>query len=254
VTSTRAELLEPLRRDPARSAVLVDFDGTLSPIVDRADQARPLPGVAEVLDELAASYAVVAVVSGRPVEYLARHVPSSVQMHGLYGLESSVDGRVARHPSADAWAPIVDAAAEIAKRSGLEALEVEHKGLSLTLHFRTHPEDEAVVRSWAEAEAERTGLVVRPAKMSLELHPPLAIDKGSVVVELAAALDAACFLGDDVGDLPAFDALDRLAGTGVSTLKVAVATTDTAGAVLERCDLVVAGPDGALELLRALVP
>ena len=50
--------------------------------------------------------------------------------------------------------------------------------------------------------------------MSVELHPPVAVDKGTVLAELASGLAAACFIGDDAGDLPAFDALDELAEAG----------------------------------------
>jgi trehalose 6-phosphate phosphatase len=94
---------------------------------------------------------------------------------------------------------------------------------------------------------------VRPAKMSLELHPPVAVDKGTVVEELVGDLGLACYVGDDVGDLAAFDGLDRLAARGCTTLRVAVTTTESAPALLARADLQVPGPEGALELLRALL-
>src|SRR3546814_12844712 len=99
-------------------------------------------------------------------------------------------------------------------------------------------------------QAERTGLVWGEAKMSRELHPPLSYDKGSAVEELVAGLDAACFMGDDVGDLPAFAALDRLAERGVATLKVAVTTSESVKAMVERADLLVDGPQGALAPLH----
>ena len=60
------------------------------------------------------------------------------------------------------------------------------------------------------------------ARLSYELRPPFAIDKGTVVGELVADLDAACFIGDDRGDLFAFDALDRFAADGGIAVKVAV--------------------------------
>jgi trehalose 6-phosphate phosphatase len=63
-----------------------------------------------------------------------------------------------------------------------------------------------------------------------------------------------CFIGDDVGDLPAFDALDHLAADGATTLRVAVQTSESDDEVLRRADLLVDGPAGALDLLRALVP
>src|SRR3546814_348712 len=120
--------------------------------------------------------------------------------------------------------------------------------------YRTHPDDAGEVLVWATDQAERTGLVVREAKMSLELHPPLSYDKGSAVEELVAGLDAACFMGDDVGDLPAFAALDRLAERGVATLKVAVTTSESVKAMVESADLLVDGPQGALALLHDLLP
>jgi trehalose 6-phosphate phosphatase len=210
--------------------------------------------VAPALAALAERYAVVGVISGRPVAYLNRHMPGRVRLYGLYGLESARDGAIARHPEAEAWEAVVDSVAEAAARSGLSALEVEHKGLSITLHHRTHPDDAGVVMAWAADEARRTGLVLRDAKMSVELHPPIAIDKGTVVEELAVGLDAVCFIGDDVGDLPAFDALDRLAERGLVTLRVAVTTSESVGEMVERADVLVDGPEGALGLLLALTP
>lgn len=246
------QLLAPLRRDPARAAVLVDFDGTLAPIVEQADQAVPLPGVAATLASLAERYAVVAVVSGRPVGYLMQHLPGGVLLNGVYGLESARGGEITRRPEAEPWVAVVDGVAEAAVRSGDPALEVEHKGLSITLHYRTHPDDAETVHAWARAEAQRTGLELRAAKKSIELHPPVAVDKGTVVEELAAGLAAACFVGDDVGDLAAFDALDRLAAGGMAVLRVAVTTSESVQEMVDRADVLVDGPEGALALLRTL--
>jgi trehalose 6-phosphate phosphatase len=136
---------------------------------------------------------------------------------------------------------------------------VEPKGLSLTLHFRTRPELGPELHAWADAEAARSGLVVRPAKASIELHPPVPGDKGSVVEHTVLAafpadnsMSAVAFLGDDVGDLPAFDALDRLGASGLHAVKVAVATDETPAELLERADVVVDGPAGALAFLERL--
>ena len=90
-------------------------------------------------------------------------------------------------------------------------MRVERKGLSLTLHYRTNPQLAEAVRMWADFQAARSGLLVRPAKMSVELHPPIDVDKGSALIELCRAADvrAAMYVGDDIGDLPAFAALDN---------------------------------------------
>jgi trehalose 6-phosphate phosphatase len=66
--------------------VFVDFDGTLAPIVDIPEEARPLPGAAAVLGRLADRYARVAVISGRPVAFLVEHLGSLAGTAELVGL------------------------------------------------------------------------------------------------------------------------------------------------------------------------
>jgi trehalose 6-phosphate phosphatase len=208
-------------------------------------------GVADLLRALHDRYGRVAVISGRPAAFLVDRLGVGVPISGLYGLEE-VDGlgQVTVAPEARGWSEVVADAAGRA-RDELGPV-VEPKGASLTLHFRTAPERAGEVRDWAAAEATRTGLHVRPAKASVELHPPVATDKGTVVDALVAGLDAACFLGDDVGDLPAFDALDRFAAGGGHAVRIAVRTDESPDAVLARADLVVDGPDGAMEVLERL--
>ena len=60
------------------------------------------------------------------------------------------------------------------------------------------------------------------------------------------------FLGDDVGDLTAFDALDHLAAAGRPVLRVVAGSVETAPLLRDRADLVVDGPAGVVELLRSL--
>lgn len=263
-----ADPLDGLRRDPGHAVVLTDFDGTLSPLVDDPAAAVPAPGAVDALVSLAGRYALVGVVSGRPLSFLrsrldvdqdlrGRPPGPGLWLSGLYGLETFEDGEATEAEAARPWRSVVESVTDrAAERFGAA---VEGKGLSLTLHFRTEPDLEPMLRSWAEQAAEETGLILRPAKASFELHPPVEADKGSVVEAAAGRaeqrhrpLRALCFLGDDRGDLPAFDALDRLAGRGLATVRVAVATTGTPDDLLDRADLVVDGPAGAVDLLRSL--
>ncbi len=243
-------LFDPFLAQPECSAVLSDFDGTLAPIVDDPAAAIPLPGAADVLARLAGRFALAGVVSGRPVAYLVEQLGTGLWLSGLYGLERFSHGQPVEVAEAERWRPVVadTVAGALAELGSM----VEDKGLSLTLHFRTQPERGDEVRAWAEAEAEARGLEVRQARASVELHPPVAIDKGTEVEELARGMQAACFLGDDVGDVSTFDALDRLAATGMHTVRVAVASDEAPAALLERADLVVEGPPGALALLEEL--
>jgi trehalose 6-phosphate phosphatase len=88
--------------------------------------------------------------------------------------------------------------------------------------------------------------------MSWELHPPIDVDKGTAVLELADDFPVVVVAGDDVGDLPAYDALDRLEESGVATLRIAVASAEAPPQLLERADLVVDGPEGLVALLTSL--
>ncbi len=242
--------LRPLLNDPARSAVLTDFDGTLAPVVDDPKSAVPLPGAADVLRRLARRFGRAGVVSGRPVSYLVERLGTDLWLSGLYGLERWEEGRRVEAPEAERWRPVVAEATARAENE-LGPL-VEAKGLSLTLHFRTAPERGDEARSWAEEEAERTGLVVAEGRASVELHPPVDADKGTVVEEAASGMAAACFFGDDVGDLSAFGALERLAAAGVATARVAVNSAEADPELVERADVVVDGPTEALAVLEAL--
>jgi trehalose 6-phosphate phosphatase len=247
-------LLHPVVGRASSGGVLFDFDGTLSPIVESPSAARLLDGGSEILERLVARYKLVGVLSGRPVEFLAPLLPSGVVVAGLYGLEVLRDGTRVDHPLAGSWREAIEDVAQCSHARGPRGMHVESKGLSLTLHYRSHPEIAGEVEDWARSQAKRSGLVVRPARMSIELHPPINTDKGTALEALAEDLDAVCYLGDDVGDLPAFDALDRLAATGVYTVRVAVSSEESPEELLKRADLVLDGPDAVLRFLHSLLP
>jgi trehalose 6-phosphate phosphatase len=245
-------VLAPLLDDPPRAGVCTDFDGTLSPIVDDPRAARPVDGAFEVLDALARRFRWAAVISGRPLVFLESHLPSSLVLAGLYGLEVSDRGVRRDHPSGGAWREVITDLVDSARIQLPPGVRVEGKGLSLTLHFREHPELSGSVETWAARQAKRSGLDCRPARMSIELHPPVPADKGTALLELAKDSRAVCFIGDDLGDLSAFDALDQLDANGVAVARIGVRSAEAPPELLARADLVVDGPPGTLELLRLL--
>lgn len=247
------ELFAPFRADPPNAAIFSDFDGTLAPIVDDPSSARPLPGAVDVLAELADRYGIVGVVSGRPAAFLRAHLGGrGLYLSGLYGLELvTADDEIEAVPEAAPWEAAVDEAATAGEAELPPGVAVERKGLTVVLHFRTDPSQERVAQEWVTAKAEATGLSLHPGRMSYELRPPLAFDKGSVVSSAAQGRNT-CFLGDDRGDLSAFDALDRMAAEGITVVKVGVSSPEAPDELLERADLVVDAPEGVLSALRAL--
>jgi trehalose 6-phosphate phosphatase len=114
LTRGEALLIEYAARLAAEAqtvALCPDFDGTLAPIVDDPNEARPLPGTVELLGDLAARFAAVALVSGRPADYLAKHAPAPrLRYLGLYGLQEIRDGQVWVDPRLAAARPAVMAA------------------------------------------------------------------------------------------------------------------------------------------------
>jgi trehalose 6-phosphate phosphatase len=245
-------VLAPFLAEPGTAGIVSDFDGTLSTLVDDPASARPIAGAVEALSALVGRFGLVAVMSGRTTDFLRDLLPSEVVLSGLYGLEVVRDGQRTDHPSAGAWRETVADVVRTSADRGPVGMDVETKGLSLTLHYRRHPELAAEVDEWARRQAARSGLVLRPAKMSIELHPPIEADKGSALEALAGDLRAACFVGDDIGDLPAFDALDRMAERGVHTLRVVVTSEEAPAEMIERADIVLDGPEAVVEFLGEL--
>ena len=246
----------PFLADPGRAALLVDFDGSLACIVADPAAAVAVDGARDALASLVGSLGTVAVVSGRSVAFLRDRLPiEGVGYYGLYGLESDTGAGVVAHPEATAWKEAVEQAAVDAERR-LPGILVERKGgLTVTLHWRNAPDREADVRRVAAEVARAHGLEApERGRMAVEVRPPIRTDKGRVVEALVADRDAVAFAGDDGGDLPAFDALDRLVAAGrvQYALRIAVRSEEEPMELVERGDLHVDGPDALVAMLREL--
>lgn len=241
---------------PDRSGVFVDFDGSLAPIVDDPARARPLPAARAALDALARELARVAVVSGRPVDFLERALElDSVEYFGIYGMQRLVDGRPVAHPDAAPFeASIADALAAARRELPPELVEAKG-GLTFTMHYRTAPERAAAVIALSDSLARDFGLRAVPGRLAVELRPPIEVDKGTVTRDESRDLDHVAFVGDDHGDLVAFDALDELIALGglESAVRVAVQSDEAPPELLRRADVVVASPTALAELLGELV-
>jgi trehalose 6-phosphate phosphatase len=249
------EQLLPLASRPREAAVLVDFDGSISAIVDDPADARVLPAARDALTGLVGVVATVGVVSGRPVEFLARAIDlPRLTLVGQYGLERMVDGRAVVDARAEPYLDAVAAAADDAERE-LPDLLVERKaGVAVTVHWRTAPDRESEAVEAADRIARRHGLTVYGTKMARELRPPVPADKGTAVEALLDDAAAACFAGDDRGDLDAFAALERLASAGriEHAVRIAVGSAEVPAELVVQADLVVDGPGGLVSLLEQL--
>ncbi|HWS47403.1 MAG TPA: trehalose-phosphatase [Acidimicrobiia bacterium] len=241
-----------LTETPGRTAVLADFDGSLAPIVERPEDARPLPEATAVLDRLASRLGRVGIVSGRPVGFLAAHLPDPrLVLVGLYGMERRVDGERRVDPRVEPYlGAVAEAGDELEPR--LPAGVVERKaGISVTLHWRPTPDRAAEIVAAGEDTARRLGLDVYRSRKAIELRPPIAVDKGAVVRELVDGYAVAAFAGDDTGDLPAFAALAQSCADGAigRAVRIGVHSPEAPPELDGAVDVVVDGPAGLVALL-----
>jgi trehalose 6-phosphate phosphatase len=256
-------VLDPLRRNPERSAVLTDIDGTIAPIVIDPKQAAVPEPTRELLRRLAERYALVGCLSGRRALDARRVVGlDELAYSGNHGFELLLPGddEVRPDPSLDGHES--DAPRFVAELdpSRLErvGIRTEDKGAIVALHWRGSP-NEGAAESLAHeiaSEAEWQGLVPHRGRKVLEIRPNVAINKGIAVAALIPSrpLDAALYGGDDRTDVDAFTALRTLQSDGVlqHTVCVAVASDESPPEVSRAADLTVPGPEGFTRVLETL--
>jgi len=221
--------------DPASVLVALDFDGTLAPITPHPADARPLAGVHQVLRDVRATGAALAVVTGRSVSSLLRvsgfgAIPGIV-IYGTHGAERWQAGslRTAAAPPG---------LGELRERlPGLVAgivrdpdVWVEDKSLSLVVHARLTAQPERVLDRLRE-----------PVEEAAAVRELLGEDRAAVL-----------YAGDDVGDLDAMVEVNAWAErVGRPGLTVAVGAAG--GPVAGVADVTVPDPEGLLDLLRRLL-
>jgi trehalose 6-phosphate phosphatase len=231
----------------ASAGILLDVDGTLSPIVERPELAELVVGARAALSRLVERYRVVAAISGRTRDELEGLVDvAGVRLIGSYGLGP---GSV----PADVVSAVLAAADEV------EGAWMETKGVTIAVHYRATPDADAAGRV---LEARLSSLAI-PARMALvpgkhvvELVPAgLPLKEGAVErIIRDEGLGAALYAGDDLADLLAFEALDRAREDGrlEHAMKVAVRGAETPDALMAAADVVVDGPVEMVELLATL--
>jgi alpha,alpha-trehalase len=206
-----------------RPAVLLEFDGTLSAIVDDPDAATLVDGAAEALKALAAQ-CDVAVLSGRDLADLAPRVGlPGIWYAGSHGFEiTAPDGPPHRNETAGAAVDVLEhAAAELRRRFALlDGVRVEHKRYAVAVHYRNAaPGAVREVTATVHTVGQRNGLRVTNGRKVIELQPNIAWDKGKAlkwIVRRIAGPDPVLpiYIGDDLTDEDAFDAV-RYDGMGI---------------------------------------
>lgn len=258
-----AAALAPLREEPGRAAILTDVDGTLAPIVERAEEAAVPAAAREALAALSERYALVGCISGRRAQEARRLVGlGTLAYAGNHGLELLLPGDEAPRPDPslagreDEASDFLSGAAERLEAAGLRR---EDKGPIQALHWRGSADEEAAESRAHEIaiEAGRAGLEPRWGRKVLELRPVGGGGKDGAVASLLAgeALDRATYAGDDRTDLDAFRRLRALREEGRLSAAVCVSVLSPEGPaeLREEADVTVEGLDGWLEILEWLL-
>lgn len=253
-TAAGRDGLAALLERPGRAVIALDFDGTLAEIVPDPEQARAHERAVPALAALAPKVASVAVITGRPAGVAVRYGGFA----GVPGLEHLV---VLGHYGAERWdavtgsirAPAPDPGVAAARAElpgfldGIGAWQgtwIEEKGRAVAVHTRRATDPQAAFDALREplaALASRHGLVLEPGRLVLELRPP-GMDKGVALSEYVreTGAETVLYAGDDLGDLAAYAAVDKLRSDGMAGLLVCSGREVTE--LAERADLLLPGP------------
>ena len=190
---------------------------------------------------------MVGAISGRPVTDVREMVGVEDMVYiGNHGLERWVDGEVRYVEGVEEYMPRIEAVLnELKGLITIEGVVLENKGPIASIHYRQCRDQEAaqkVIVEIAHELAKHNNLKVGLGKMVVELKPPMEVDKGIAICNLAEEykLKGAIYLGDDLTDVDVFKAFKRqgLHFTGIS---VGVVSDETSTLIAEEADYIVNG-------------
>jgi trehalose 6-phosphate phosphatase len=202
-----------------KPALFLDLDGVLAPLAETPEAVVPHPRRSRVLRQALARFdGRVAIISGRTIAEIDRISDAVLDAaSGVHGLERRrSDGSLHRLEPAEGVRAAVEAFEAFARER--PGVIVEDKAVSAGLHFRQAREAGDEAMALARRLADRTGLVMQPGNLVVELKTP-GTDKGTAI---AAFMDEPPFagavpvmLGDDLTDEYGFRAADELGGFGI---------------------------------------
>jgi trehalose 6-phosphate phosphatase len=232
------------RLQSRRVAAFLDYDGTLTPIVDRPDQALLSEGMRRSVAALA-ERCPVAIISGRDRADVQRLVQIDTLVYaGSHGFDIvGPHGMQTRYEHGTDLVPIVERAEEELRQrlAGVKGVLVEHKKFSVAIHVRSvDPAEERAVEAIVDdVLAGHPELRKGYGKKVFELQPRLDWHKGHAVrwVLRALGLDGPdvlpLYIGDDLTDENAFEAV---AERGLGIVVAAASRSTSASYVLKNPD------------------
>jgi alpha,alpha-trehalase len=213
------EHVEEICGRSGRIAVFLDYDGTLTPIVSRPEDAWLSESMRQALRELAA-HMTVAILSGRDLDDVRRRVDlDGIVYAGSHGFD--IAGPGLRREFGAEFLPELDVAEkELREALGeISGAQLERKRFSVAAHYRNVNENDVpdVTRAVETVAARHRELRRIDGNKVYELLPDIDWDKGKAVLWLLETLDLKVlpiFIGDDRTDEDAFRALEKR-GVGI---------------------------------------
>ncbi len=208
----------PLPRLDHRTALFLDFDGTLAPIQADPDTVYLDDGGTGLLRAISRQLGgSLAIISGRDIRDLAARVPSDFWRAGGHGADICAPGTDPPHELPGAPESLIAAAQALCQQFG--GTRLEQKGPVLALHYRACPEIEEMLKAAVHnLEVEAKGYALQHGKMVLELRPQ-GVHKGVAVRQLMMrspfAGRAPVMVGDDTTDEDAMAVCLELGGSAV---------------------------------------
>lgn len=263
-----------------------DIDGTLSPIALTPSESFVPEEVKAALEKIHASgkFKLVAMVSGRSSLDGRRLVglPQLLYLgnHGMEALNPHGENPVLAEPVV-MYKPLVGAALDFTRQNLLahpaqdfgfnsqdtssvgweNALHFEDKGITASIHYRLCPDPDLArqtILAEVRAVCANTGLVITEGRLVVEIRPPVVINKGTVLEDLALqyGLESLIFLGDDLTDVDAFLALrklEQMGGKFKQGFSIGVLSPEMNPKVRDTADYMVDGVSGVAAFLNWLV-
>ncbi|MEI6415062.1 MAG: trehalose-phosphatase [Pseudomonadota bacterium] len=205
------------------SALFLDVDGTLLPIVDTPSEAQPDMAQIVLLQALHQTLnGALALVSGRPLADIDRlYQPLCLPATGQHGAEIR-DGAGLRldqeRPADNPLAPIRKAVLD--RFGDVPGVLIEDKGACLAVHYRLAPDQQEVIEATLGRllSVGNHGLVMQAGKMVYELKPA-GVDKGQAIQTFMCTTPFSgkkpVFVGDDVTDEDGFVVVNQLGGDAI---------------------------------------
>jgi trehalose 6-phosphate phosphatase len=239
-----------------RIGLIIDMDGTISPIVPVFNDAQPTARNRQLLATLHDQLALVAVMSGRAATDLRERVglPQLVYV-GNHGIERWQNNQIIAAPDAIDYRPKLEAAISELKERMPEDMRIEDKHISVSVHFREAPNAEEIGRNYRPMVfeiAEENGLRLFDGRLVFELRPALEINKGTIFEDLVQEynLQAALYIGDDATDADALKKAKELRQSQTCfSFGIGVLSDETPPEVLESSDFLVDGVEGVERFL-----